>query len=119
MEVILRLESTDLIVWPNTFGNLVYVAISFARIKTKMYLSSSAYPGPVCRGSKLSRDTQTSLSLDTSSSSSGGSLRRSQASRDIVPPAGPGPPPRWDVPRTPPEVSRRHPEQMPEEQAYL
>ncbi|MED6277546.1 hypothetical protein CHARACLAT_014535 [Characodon lateralis] len=34
------------------------------------------------RGSRLSRDTQTSLSPDTSSSSCGGSLRRSQTSRE-------------------------------------
>ncbi|MED6245990.1 hypothetical protein ATANTOWER_011385 [Ataeniobius toweri] len=40
------------------------------------------YPGPGCGGSRLSRDTQTSLSPDTSSSSSGGSPRRSQASRE-------------------------------------
>ncbi|MEQ2247274.1 hypothetical protein ILYODFUR_007656 [Ilyodon furcidens] len=41
------------------------------------------YPGPGRGGSRLSRDTQTSLSPDTSSSSSGGSPRRSQASREI------------------------------------
>ncbi|MEQ2295472.1 Acetylcholine receptor subunit beta [Ameca splendens] len=46
------------------------------------YLSSSAYPGPGRGGSRLSRDTQTSLFPDTSSSSSGGSPRRSQASRE-------------------------------------
>ncbi|MED6243100.1 Kinesin heavy chain isoform 5A, partial [Ataeniobius toweri] len=40
------------------------------------------YLGPGCGGSRLSRDTQTSLSPDTSSSSSGGSPRRSQASRE-------------------------------------
>ncbi|MED6242513.1 hypothetical protein ATANTOWER_005718 [Ataeniobius toweri] len=34
------------------------------------------------RGSRLGRDTQTSLSPDTSSSSSGWSPRRSQASRE-------------------------------------
>ncbi|MEQ2293841.1 hypothetical protein AMECASPLE_037608 [Ameca splendens] len=33
-------------------------------------------------GSRLGRDTQSSLSPDTSSSSSGGSPRRSQASRE-------------------------------------
>ncbi|MEQ2309538.1 hypothetical protein AMECASPLE_039846, partial [Ameca splendens] len=38
------------------------------------------YPGPGRGGSRLSRDAQTSLSPDTSSSSSGGSPRRSQAS---------------------------------------
>ncbi|MED6262008.1 Protein polybromo-1 [Ataeniobius toweri] len=40
------------------------------------------YPQPGRGGSRLSRDTQTSLSPDTSSSSSGGSPRRSQASRE-------------------------------------
>ncbi|MED6234147.1 hypothetical protein ATANTOWER_023155 [Ataeniobius toweri] len=40
------------------------------------------YPGPGRGGSRLSRDAQTSLSPDTSSSSSGGSPRRSQASRE-------------------------------------
>ncbi|MEQ2301320.1 hypothetical protein AMECASPLE_034692, partial [Ameca splendens] len=40
----------------------------------------SFYPGPGRGGSRLSRDAQTSLSPDTSSSSSGGSPRRSQAS---------------------------------------
>ncbi|KAK3559069.1 hypothetical protein QTP86_002464 [Hemibagrus guttatus] len=42
---------------------------------------SSAYPEPGRGGSSLSRDAQTSLSLATSSSSSGGTPRRSQASR--------------------------------------
>ena len=42
---------------------------------------SSAYPGPGRGGSCLSRDTQTSLSPDTSSSSSGRIPRRSQASQ--------------------------------------
>ncbi|KAK5601518.1 hypothetical protein CRENBAI_024908 [Crenichthys baileyi] len=37
------------------------------------YSSSPVYPGPGRGGSRLSRDTQTSLSPDTSSSSSGGS----------------------------------------------
>ncbi|MEQ2242361.1 hypothetical protein ILYODFUR_035133, partial [Ilyodon furcidens] len=46
------------------------------------YMSSSAYPGPSRGGSRLSRDNQMSLSPDTSSSSSGGSPRRSQASRE-------------------------------------
>ncbi|MEQ2300081.1 hypothetical protein AMECASPLE_021690 [Ameca splendens] len=46
------------------------------------YSSSSAYPGPGRGGSRLSRDAQTSLSPDTSSSSSRGSPRRSQASRE-------------------------------------
>ena len=41
---------------------------------------SSAYPGPGRGGSCLSRDTQTSLSPDNSSSSSGRTPRRSQAS---------------------------------------
>ncbi|MED6255902.1 FRAS1- extracellular matrix protein 2, partial [Ataeniobius toweri] len=40
------------------------------------------YPGQGRVGSRLSRDAQTSLSPDTSSSSSGGSPRRSQASRE-------------------------------------
>ncbi len=44
--------------------------------------SSSAYPGPGRGGSSLSRDAQTSLSLVTSSSSSGGTPRHSQASRE-------------------------------------
>ncbi|MED6279246.1 hypothetical protein CHARACLAT_032569 [Characodon lateralis] len=44
--------------------------------------SSSAYPGPGRGDSRFSRDTQTSLSPDTSSSSSRGSPRRSQASRE-------------------------------------
>ncbi|XP_040928663.2 protocadherin beta-16-like [Betta splendens] len=43
---------------------------------------SSAYPGPGRGGSSLSREFQTSLSPDTSSSSSGGTPRRSQASRE-------------------------------------
>ncbi|MED6234996.1 large subunit GTPase 1 [Ataeniobius toweri] len=43
------------------------------------YSSSSAYPGPGRGGSRLSRDAQTSLSPDTSSR---GSPRRSQASRE-------------------------------------
>ncbi|MEQ2311540.1 hypothetical protein AMECASPLE_021162 [Ameca splendens] len=46
------------------------------------YSSSSAYPGPGHGGSRLSRDAQTSLSPDTTSSSSRGSPRRSQASRE-------------------------------------
>ncbi|MEQ2220872.1 hypothetical protein ILYODFUR_010003 [Ilyodon furcidens] len=40
------------------------------------------YPGPGCGDSRLSRDTQTSRSPDTSSSSSRWSPRRSQASRE-------------------------------------
>ncbi|MEQ2210948.1 hypothetical protein XENOCAPTIV_022817 [Xenoophorus captivus] len=40
------------------------------------------HPGPGRGGSRLSRDTETSLSPDTSSSSSGGSPRRSQASQE-------------------------------------
>ncbi|MEQ2284257.1 hypothetical protein AMECASPLE_019740 [Ameca splendens] len=46
------------------------------------YSLSSAYPGPARGGSRLSRDTKTSLSPDTSSSSSGESPRRSQTSRE-------------------------------------
>ncbi|MED6280016.1 hypothetical protein CHARACLAT_006488 [Characodon lateralis] len=38
--------------------------------------------GPGCRGSRLSRDAKTSLSPDTSLSSSAGSPRHSQASRE-------------------------------------
>ncbi|MED6259135.1 hypothetical protein ATANTOWER_017472 [Ataeniobius toweri] len=40
------------------------------------------HPGSGRGGSRLSRDTQTSLSPDTTFSSSGGSPRRSQASRE-------------------------------------
>ncbi|MEQ2242267.1 hypothetical protein ILYODFUR_033974 [Ilyodon furcidens] len=45
------------------------------------YSSSSTYPGPGRGGNRLSRDAQMSLSPDTSSSSSG-SPRHSQASRE-------------------------------------
>ncbi|KAG1926104.1 hypothetical protein F2P79_025073 [Pimephales promelas] len=81
--------------------------------------SSSAHPGPGRGGSSLSRDAQTSLSLDTSSSSSGGILRRSQATRETVSPAcprsSPGPPPSGTYPEhLPRKASRRHSEQMPE-----
>ncbi|KAK5604691.1 hypothetical protein CRENBAI_012899 [Crenichthys baileyi] len=74
------------------------------------YSSSSAYPEPGRGGSRLSRATQMSLSPDTSSSSSGESPRRSQASQEtqslqrvLGRPLGP---PRWDMPGTPP---RRRP----------
>ncbi len=46
------------------------------------YPSSSAYPRPGRGGSSLSRDAQTSLSLDTLSCSSGGIPRCSQANRE-------------------------------------
>ncbi|MEQ2251299.1 hypothetical protein ILYODFUR_009532 [Ilyodon furcidens] len=62
------------------------------------------YPGPGRRGSRfsrLSRDTQTSLSPDTSSSSSGGSPKRHSPSS--VSWAVPWNSSRWDVPGTPPE----------------
>ncbi|MED6232952.1 hypothetical protein ATANTOWER_004762 [Ataeniobius toweri] len=49
---------------------------------TISYSSSSAYPGPGRGGSRFSRDAQMSPSPDTSSSSSGWSPRRSQASRE-------------------------------------
>uniref|UniRef100_A0A7N8X213 Ornithine aminotransferase n=1 Tax=Mastacembelus armatus TaxID=205130 RepID=A0A7N8X213_9TELE len=49
---------------------------------TSIHPSSSAYPGPCRGGSSRIRDTQTSFSLGTSSSSSGGTPRRSQASRE-------------------------------------
>ena len=48
----------------------------------------SAYPGPGRGGSCLSRDTQTSLSPDTSSSSSGRIPRRSQSLPRGLLPAG-------------------------------
>ncbi|MED6269453.1 hypothetical protein CHARACLAT_033286 [Characodon lateralis] len=81
-------------------GNLVKVDV-----KTPL---SSTYPGPGHGGSRLSRDTQTSLSPDTSSSSSTGSPRRSQASRERHSPSSvswavPWASSRWDVPGTPPE----------------
>uniref|UniRef100_A0A8C7Y7C0 Uncharacterized protein n=1 Tax=Oryzias sinensis TaxID=183150 RepID=A0A8C7Y7C0_9TELE len=56
--------------------------------------SSSAYPGPGRGGSSLSRDAQTSLTPATSSSSSGGTPRRSQASRETWSPVCPGSSPR-------------------------
>ena len=69
-------------------------------------------------GSSLSRETQTSLSPATSSSSSGGTPRRSQP-RDIVSPpcpgSSPGSPPSGTCPEhLTREASRRHPNQMPE-----
>ncbi len=83
--------------------NLVWVIESF---HPSILPSSSAYPGPGCEGSSLSRDAQTSLSLDTSSCSSGGIPRRSQASRETLSLQRGG--------RCPRKASRRHPEQMPE-----
>ncbi|KAK5598773.1 hypothetical protein CRENBAI_004531 [Crenichthys baileyi] len=71
------------------------------------YSSSSAYPEPGRGGSRLSRDTQTSLSPDTSSSSSGGAQgvpRPAQRhSPSSVSWAAPWASSRWDVPGTPPE----------------
>ncbi|KAK5617704.1 hypothetical protein CRENBAI_001429 [Crenichthys baileyi] len=61
--------------WP---GHEVQTIVSYSY----SYSSSSAYPEPGRGGSRLSRDTQTSLSPDTSSSSSEGCPRRSQASRE-------------------------------------
>uniref|UniRef100_A0A3P9JRX0 G-protein coupled receptors family 1 profile domain-containing protein n=1 Tax=Oryzias latipes TaxID=8090 RepID=A0A3P9JRX0_ORYLA len=58
---------------PGAFTELPYI---------EDYPSSSAYPGPGRGGSRLSRDAQTSLTPATSSSSSGGTPRRSQASRE-------------------------------------
>ncbi|KAI3364556.1 hypothetical protein L3Q82_011338 [Scortum barcoo] len=60
----------------------------------------------VAGGSSLSRDAQTSLTPDTSSSSSGGIPRFPGQLRDIVSPACPGSSSeassRWDMPGTPP-----------------
>ncbi|MED6246022.1 Sodium/glucose cotransporter 1 [Ataeniobius toweri] len=53
----------------------------FARTRTRTR-HLPLYPGPGHGGSRLSRDAHTSLSPDTSSSSSGGSPRPSQASRE-------------------------------------
>ena len=61
----------------------VITVISFfihPSIHPSIHPFSSAYPGPSRGGSCLSRDTQTSLSPDTASSSSGRTPRRSQAS---------------------------------------
>ncbi|MED6244781.1 hypothetical protein ATANTOWER_024113 [Ataeniobius toweri] len=81
--------------------------------------SSSSYPGPGHRGSSLSRDPETFLSPDNSSSSSGGSQEFPDPSEDIVSPACPGP-----SPGPPPvgtflkhlrrKVSGGHSKQMPE-----
>ncbi|KAI3355680.1 hypothetical protein L3Q82_004267 [Scortum barcoo] len=64
-------------------------------------------PGPGRGGSSLSRDAQTSLTPDTSSSSSGGTPEAFPGQpRDIVSPACPGSSleasSRWDMPGTPP-----------------
>ncbi len=89
-------------------------------IHPSIHPSSSAYPEPGRGGSSLSRDAQTSLSLDTSSSSSGGDTEAFPGQPgDIVSPAcprsSPGPPPGGTRPKHLPEkASRRHPEQMPE-----
>ncbi|KAI3376705.1 hypothetical protein L3Q82_017146 [Scortum barcoo] len=66
---------------------------------------------PKCRGgSSLSRDAQTSLTPDTSSSSSGGSEAFPGQPRDVVSPACPGSSPKasWDMPGTPASLGR-HP----------
>ncbi len=77
--------------------------------------SSSAYPGPGRGGSSLSRDTQTSLSLVTSSSSSGGHRGVPRPAGRHSPRSSPGPPPGGTRPKhLPGKASRRHPEQMPE-----
>jgi len=49
-----------------------------------LWRSQTLLRGSGRRGSSLSRETQTSLSPATSSSSSGGTLRRSQASRETL-----------------------------------
>ncbi|KAK3526737.1 hypothetical protein QTP70_032115 [Hemibagrus guttatus] len=83
--------------WPNPttvkelqqflgFANFIRNYSSMAGPLTSLFIHSfhslsSAYPELGRRGSSLSRDAQTSLSLATSSSSSGGTPRRSQASR--------------------------------------
>ena len=76
------------------------------------------YPGPGCGGSCLSRDTQPSLSLDISSSSSGRIQRCSQdslvKSHSSVSWVFLGVSSWQDIPGTPPKVSRGHLIQMPE-----
>ncbi|MEQ2251585.1 hypothetical protein ILYODFUR_012523 [Ilyodon furcidens] len=67
---------------PNLLDHAAEKHVVFELSNVISYSSSSAYPGPGRGGSRLSRDTQTSLSPDTSSSSSRGSPRRSQASRE-------------------------------------
>ncbi|MEQ2301573.1 hypothetical protein AMECASPLE_037443 [Ameca splendens] len=57
----------------------VYLEINNCHTRTRRL---PLHPGPGCEGSRLSKDTQASLSPDTSSSSSRGSPRRSQASRE-------------------------------------
>ena len=49
----------------------VFPLFKWSNLMISIHPLSSAYPGPGCGGSCLSRDTQTSLSPDTSSSSSG------------------------------------------------
>lgn len=69
---------------------------------TDFYIAQSIHlltlPGPGCQGSSLVK--RPSISLDTPSSSSGGILWRSQASRNIVHPVWPG-----LVPRPPPSTT--------------
>ncbi|MEQ2237861.1 hypothetical protein ILYODFUR_027480 [Ilyodon furcidens] len=63
------------------------------------YSSSSALSGPGRRGSRLNRDTLTSLSPDTSSSSYRGQPKTFPGQpRDIVPPVCPGGRPRGPLP---------------------
>ncbi len=95
------------------FSHLMFYCYPF------IHPSSSAYPGPGRRGSSLSRDAQTSLSLDTSSCPPGGyqgvpkpTGRHNPSSVSCV---FSGVSSWWDAPGAPPqEVSRWHPEQMPE-----
>ncbi|KAK3506551.1 hypothetical protein QTP70_009032 [Hemibagrus guttatus] len=88
----------------------VYISVSYKDIRRK---------GWGREGSSLSRDAQTSLSPDTSSSSSGGDPEAFPGQpRDIVSPAcpgsSPGPLPCGACPEhLPRETSRRHPKQMP------
>ncbi|XP_029685786.1 leucine-zipper-like transcriptional regulator 1 isoform X2 [Takifugu rubripes] len=75
--------------------------------------------GSLNRSSSLSRDAQTSLSPDISSSCSGSIPRCSQASQETVSPSCPGsvlgPPPGGTSPEhLPKEASRVHPKQLPE-----
>ncbi|MEQ2307679.1 hypothetical protein AMECASPLE_020793 [Ameca splendens] len=58
------------------------ITLEFMRDMKQEELGHALLNKPGRGGSRLSRDTQTSLSPDTSSSSSGGSPRRSQASQE-------------------------------------
>ncbi len=77
----------DLKAIPTYFTRWLICMISY--VHPSIHPSSSAYPGPGRRGSSLSRDGQTSFSLDTSSYSSG---RNTEAfpgqSGDIILPVG-------------------------------